>query len=241
MPHPITEKLIQRQINHWHEFRKYLVSERHPLPKPKPPVITVSRLAGSGGRELAEELSARLDLPLHDRSLVEQVMRQENLPPALAAELDEQAVSQTSLWVKGLFHRRIFLVREYEAALTRVITSLAASVGGVFLGRGAHLVLGQEADLRLRVVAGSRTRLQRLQQRFNLSRAEARVLRDETDHVRQDFLAKVFGRTAPGSRQFDMTINCDRLTPGDGAELALLAWTTTTHGKSRLNRAAAHS
>ena len=87
---PITEKLIQRQINHWNGLRKFLRPDQTPASPRRPVVITVSRLSGSGGRLLAEGLCRRLDLPLHDRSLVEQVMRQENLPPALVTELDEQ-------------------------------------------------------------------------------------------------------------------------------------------------------
>ena len=88
---PITEKLIQRQINHWNGLRKFLQPTPSDDTPPPPPAITVSRLAVSGGRTLAKELCERLGLKLHDRSLVESVMRQENLPPALAAELDGEA------------------------------------------------------------------------------------------------------------------------------------------------------
>jgi len=225
---PVTEKLIQRQINHWNEFRKYLTPDQSGRERPRPPVITISRLAGSGGRRLAASLCKRLDLPLHDRSLVEQVMRQENLPPALVAELDEQIATQTSLWIKGLFNHRIFLVKEYEQALARTIRSLADSVGGVFLGRGAHVVLGNRADLRVRVVASTATRRRHVRHRFDLSKAEARALVTETDSVRAEFLAKVFGENNTHSHHFDLTINTDRIAEPDLVELVLLAVLTST-------------
>lgn len=219
---PITEKLIQRQINHWNGLRRFL----KPLPpsaEPPPPlVITVSRLTGSGGRCLARVLSERLGLKLHDRSLVEQVMRQENLPPALAAELDEQVSSQSSLWIKGLFNRRIFLLKEYQHALSQTINALAGSEGGVFLGRGANHVLGDRATLRVRLVAGFDQRLRRIQDRCGLSRAEARALLHETDRARADFVHRVFG-VAPGqARNFDLTVNTDRIGADDVVELVLL-------------------
>lgn len=218
---PITEKLIQRQINHWNGLRKFLVPDTPDRKPRRPPVITVSRQAGAGGRQLAEALCKRLDLQLHDRSLVEQVMRQENLPPALVAEMDEQITSQSHLWIKGLFNRRIFLLKEYQSALTNTISALADSVGGVFLGRGANHVLGDRADLRLRVVAGFESRLDRIQQRVDLSRAEARALLKETDESRADFIGRIYGAPSGRPQDFDLTLNTDRLADADLADLAL--------------------
>jgi len=220
---PITEKLIQRQINHWNGLRKYLTPDKVDAEPRRPTTITVSRQCGSGGRLLAESLCDRLGLQLHDRSLVERVMRQENLPPALAAELDEQVTSQSNLWIKGLFNRRIFLLREYQHALTNTINALAESVGGVFLGRGANHVLGDRVDLRLRVVAGFDTRLVRIQERFELSRAEARSLLNETDMSRSEFVSKVFGAESGQAGDFDLTLNTDRIAGEEIVELALFA------------------
>jgi len=220
---PITEKLIQRQINHWNGLRKFLQPTPSDDAPPRPPVITVSRLAGSGGRSLAKELGERLGLKLHDRSLVERVMREENLPPALVAELDEQVASQSTLWIKGLFNRRIFLLKEYQHALTKTINSLAESEGGVFLGRGANHVLGDRADLRVRLVANFDDRLQRIQKRSDLSRAEARALLHETDQTRAEFVLKVFGAESGQARNFDLTVNTDRIAAKEVVELVLLA------------------
>jgi cytidylate kinase len=219
---PITEKLIQRQINHWNGMRRFLKPSSPSAEPPPPPTITVSRLAGSGGRSLACALRDRLGLKLHDRSLVEQVMRQENLPPALAAELDEQVASQSSLWIKGLFNRRIFLLKEYQHALSKTINTLAAAEGGVFLGRGANHVLGDRATLRVRLVASFDQRLLRIQGRCEMSRAEARALLHETDRARADFVQRVFGIEPGQARNFDLTVNTDRINAEDVVELVLL-------------------
>ncbi len=237
---PITEKLIQRQINHWNGLRKYLRPDTAADRPRRPPVVTISRLAGSGGRQVAEGLCARLGLPLHDRSLVERVMRQENLPPALVAELDEQVATQSSLWIKGLFNRRIFLLKEYQHALTKTIGTLADSVGGVFLGRGANHVLGDRANLRVRVVAGVDARLDRIQQRIDLSRAEARALLSETDQARGEFITKVFGAEPGQAGDFDLTINTDRIGAGNSVELLLLALVDRSEGQKWAEVLSAH-
>ena len=240
MPFPINEKLIQRQINHWNGLRKYLGDQTQDEPADRRPVITVSRLAGSGGRQIAEALAERLNLPLHDRSIVERVMRDENLPPGLAAELDEQVATQSSLWIKGLFNHRIFLVREYHFALERAINALAAADGGVFLGRGANHVLGARADLRIRVVANFEHRLDQLR-REDTSRAEARAVLHEIDDTRAEFIKRVYGAESGLPCHYDLTINTDRITVPAAVELALLALLTRADGRANPLVLAAHN
>ena len=82
-------------------------------------------------------------------------------------------------------------------------------------------ILGNRADLRLRVVAGYESRLDRLQERANLSRAETRALLKETDESRMDFIGRIYGATPGLPQNFDVTLNTDRLAGADLADLAL--------------------
>jgi len=84
-------------------------------------------------------------------------------------------------------------------------------------------VLGDRANLRVRVVAGFETRLDRVQQRIDLSRAEARTLLNETDSSRAEFIAKVFGAESSQAGNFDLTVNTDRMGGQEIVELVLLA------------------
>jgi len=235
---PLTEKLIQRQINQWNRFREFLKEERPHGGPTRGPVITVSRLAGSGGRMLASALADRLGLELHDQSLVETIARDQNLSRSLIAQLDENAVSQANLWVTGVLNQRLFMKDQYHMALVKTITALAARGGVVILGRGANLILCENATLRVRVVAAHRTRVDRLQSKMNLSRAEARTLLDETDRRRTEFVRSVFKVDPGGPQNFDLTINSDRFSAESLVEqtlLALLARQTETfeipHGR----------
>ena len=56
MRFPITEKLIQRQINHWSRLRELLHDEPVAAEVERGPIVTISRLAGAGGRTLATGL-----------------------------------------------------------------------------------------------------------------------------------------------------------------------------------------
>ncbi|RKZ20086.1 hypothetical protein DRQ50_00445 [bacterium] len=228
MSHLVTERLIQRQLNHWNSLRAVLRRDKLQSEPTRGPVITVSRLAGSGGRRLARQLAERLDLELHDQSLVDRIARDSDLERAVVAQLDEKTVSRVHLWIQGALQQRIFLTDDYHTALVRVVTSLAARGGVVFLGRGANLILGERADLRVRVVASDRNRQERVRARRDLGRAEARVLLDQVDAQREDFVRRVFQTEPCQPRNFDLVLNADRLSTANMADHALLA---LAHGR----------
>jgi cytidylate kinase len=222
MRFPVTEKLIQRQINHWSRLRE-LLREQPVVSGVEPgPVITISRLAGSGGRTLATGLRDRLGLALQDHSIVERIARTRGLDPELLAMLDEQDFRQTDLWVRGVLENRMFLKAQYRQALSETIDELATPGGVVFLGRGANHVLGHRASLRVRLVASCATRQNRLAEQMGLSRAEARALLDETDRRRSAYVRKLFGADPHEASNYDLVINTDRPAPAEVLELVLL-------------------
>lgn len=219
----LTERLIQRQLNHWNRLRAYLHDHGPEPAARRGPVLTVSRLAGSGGRDLATALAERLGLDLQDQSLITTIAEDRDLERSLVAQLDEQTVSQARLWVQGTLQRRLFLRDDFHQALVRVITTLAARGGVVFLGRGANLILGEQADLRVRVVASERHRCERLRARSGLGKAEARQLLAEIDARRARFVREVF-HTEPGSPEnFDLVLNADRMDTETMVDHVLLA------------------
>ena len=234
---PITEKLIQRQINHWNRFREFLQDEEK-IPAKKP-VITVSRQAGAGGRALASALCDRFELELHDQSLVERIAKDSHLEASIVAELDENAISQIDLWVRGVLKQRIFMKDQYHVSLVKTVSTLAARGGVVFLGRGANLILGHTASLRIRVVADYNTRLRNIMTRTGLTKPEARALLDETDRKRSAFIRSVFRQESGQPRNFDLVLNSERLRQECMIEIASLAiLARTTDGRALLADAA---
>ncbi len=231
----ITEKLILRQINHWNRFKEFLKDEDEQRPARTGPVITISRMSGSGGRTLATNLADRLGITLQDQSLVDKIARDRNLAKSVVAQLDESAISQAELWVRGVLNQRIFLKDEYHTSLVSIVTKLAAAGNVIFLGRGANLILGHNATLRIRVVASRPTRLARITNRTGLSRAEARALLQETDRNREEFIRKVFKVNPNAPEHFDLVVNSDRIKPEGMLEMVTLALIDTQiGGRARL-------
>jgi cytidylate kinase len=62
-----------------------------------------------------------------------------------------------------------------------------------------------------------------MQEQMKISRAEARVLLDETDRRREAYIRKLFGVDPHEPSHYDLVINTDRLTAGDVLETVVLA------------------
>ena len=223
MPFPISEMLIQRQLNHWNRYREFLCDEEEMETTPRGPVITVSRLTGSGGRTLATLLAERLELEFHDYSIVEKIAKDQNLSDAAVEQLDEKSVNPVNLWVQSLLRQRNFMQSQYKSVLTKIIKELAEIGSCVFLGRGANLILGHEATLRIRVVASMSYRMERVRQKTGAGKIETRAILEESDHNREEFVRKVFNIDTGQPQNFDLIFNADRISIGGMLELTMLA------------------
>jgi cytidylate kinase len=208
LPH---EKLIQRQIHHWNRYKQLIAAAAEPGEVPPQPIITISRELGAGARSLAEALAERLDLEIHGVSLIDQIAQDKHLARWVVEQLDESVRSQIEMWVQGVLERRIFLRDEYHVSLVRAIRTLAAHGGVVFIGRGAHLVLGDSCSLRILLVASEATRARRVAQYEETDLEAARKKIAEVDEARREFIEKLFHVEADDPRQFDIVVNTDRL------------------------------
>jgi len=220
---PTIEMLIQRQLNNWNRYREFLCDEEETDLPPPGPAITVSRLTGSGGRTFATRLAEKLELGLHDYSIVQQIARDQNLSDAVVEQFDERATSSVNLWVQGVLRQRNFIKSQYKTVLTKIITELAESGNCLFLGRGANLILEKETTLRIRVIASMPLRLERIRKRTGKNEADAKVLIEDSDHNREEFVRSIF-HTEPGHpSNFDLVFNADRISIDGMLELTMLA------------------
>ncbi len=217
------EQLIQRQIHHWNRYRELLRLAEEPERVRPRPIVTISRQLGAGARVLAEDLARRLDLQIHGTSLIDEIARDAALERRVVEQLDERERSAIDLWVQGVLRRRIFSHDQYHLALARAVRTLAAHGGVVLVGRGAHLILGDLCDLRVRVVAAADTRAPRVARYEGCDEATARARLAESDAARDGFLRRGFKVEPDDPRQYDLVLNTDRVPPERLIDIAMAA------------------
>ena len=213
MPDRIHEKLIQRHLSHWSRLRATLRPGEDPTQQKPLPVVTISRQAGCGSRELADTLGQRLGLQVFGKEIVEHIARDKDLTREVVAALDERVASKIEQWVRGMLDRRFFLQDDYHLALVRVVRTLAAHGGAIFLGRGANFILADSVDLRVRLVASEEWRARNLAVRHQISEDDARGTVRELEAQRAAFVRRLFRAEVDDPRHYDLVLNVARLGP----------------------------
>jgi cytidylate kinase len=213
----------------------------------KPPrlAITVSRQTGCGAWEIAPHLARILEQSgppdehawtVFDRELVEKVLEDHNLPSKLARYMPEDKVSYFSDAVQellGLHPPSWDIVRK----TTDTIMRLAAIGRVILIGRGANVVTSRlRHTLHVRLVGSLGVRIKRLMDRKGLDEKEARRMIEQNDRGRERYLKEYFRAELGDPLLYDLTVNTDRFTSEQSAELIAVAalqrmgWQTAGQG-----------
>lgn len=218
------EHIIERQMRQWDRVSAtlgYQPGRPEETPEARPsqaaaaeqPVICVSRDLGSGTREVIEGLAQALGYEVFGRAIIDHIAEDLNVQRRLIDSLDERLRSNIEAVVDGFLRDRTVTDRDYFQSLVRVIQGVAKKGGVIILGRGGHLIVGDEAALRIRLTSPLEHRVRRLIQEDGLSEAEARERVLETDKRRRDFLRHFFHTRPDDASQFDLVLNTARIGP----------------------------
>jgi CMP/dCMP kinase len=160
------------------------------------PVITVSRLTGSGGAKIGQQIADRLGASYLNTQIIQEVAQRLGMSEASASAYDERAeafIERLSrvLWLAnpgmmpiGISDAPLAFESTTQAfvEVTRQLVREAANTGNaVIFGHGAQFILAkQPGALHVRFVAPFAFRVERVMQRAAINRADAeRRVKDE--------------------------------------------------------------
>jgi cytidylate kinase len=170
------------------------------------PVITVSRLTGSGGAEIGRKLAERLGVSYLNTQIIKEVGRRLGIAETTAATYDERAEAFIERLARVLWIAQPALspisgpasevpfetTTEAFVGVTRELVREAARAGDVVIfGHGAHCILARQPGvLHVRFIAPFPARVARVMRRQGVGRADAeRSVRAEdrrrTSYIRQ--------------------------------------------------------
>lgn len=210
------EALVEEQAHRWQ------LSRRDRGDDATRPVVTVSRQHGARGGEVARCLAAELGLDLFDREILHRIAESAHLSERVVAALDEKTRDLLTDWLAAVTSDAYLSPAEYQTHLWRVVGAVAEHGGAVILGRGAHLILGQDRALRVFVVAPLEGRVRTVQEREGLSERDARRRILEVESERRAYLLKHFHAEFADPTGFDVVVNTAALGV-DGAVRSIAA------------------
>jgi len=174
-------------------------------------IITVGREFGSGGQDIANELARRFDLPLYDKTMLEQIATEKGVDAEVLKRYDEAPRNILfTRHVKGYSNSMEENVAQMQFEYLR--DKAAAGESFVVLGRCGEEVLKANPNvISVFVLADIRLKQERVMRIMGVSSDEALEMMSKMDR-RRKYYHNQFSKGKWGdSRNYDLCINSARL------------------------------
>ena len=198
-------------------------------------IVTISRMYGSGGSEIAARVAQQLGWQIFDNAFVDavaerlgvsasEVEAREERTPSLVERL-ASALAVASPEILPPPTEQVPLSEERLADVTRRIIEEAVARGhAVLVGRGAQSVLGRRADvLHVFCYAPRDALVRRVAQRRAIPTAEAEKMVDEINKQRDHYVRTTFKRSWKAHENYHLCVNTEWLGLDGAAHLIVTA------------------
>lgn len=175
------------------------------------PVITISRLAGSGGSEIARVLGNELKMDIVGGQIINKIAESARMSAKVVSSLDEKSISRLDNFIDSMFSTRHLWPDVYLKHLTKVVLTIGEHGNSIIMGRGAQFILPKERVFRVRIIAPRDIRVRRIMEQRGLSKGEAEKYIDEKDKNRAGFIKKYFRADTDDPTNYDLVINTEKL------------------------------
>ena len=180
-------------------------------------IITIGRQYGSGGHEIARELSKLLGIKMYDKELIEKSAIKSGIAPEILHMYDEHptnsllysmsvGVNPFSASVTGIHYEPIG-DRGFKAQAD-IIRHIAEEESCIFVGRCANSILKDRANvLSVFIHADLEQRITRICEYENISRAKASDIIKKADKRRAGYCSQFADMKWGVATNYDLCIN----------------------------------
>lgn len=194
-------KLKEKQIPSFFEKQK---------PEKIPPLITISRLTGSGGRTVATLVAEKLGKPwkVWDKEILEEIAKDTKKSVEFFKVFDERTISLTEEYIDDFFGKEVPIFSRYEKELIKVLTAIGQQGYTIIVGRGANYLFPNA--LKVRIVAPVAIRLENMvKYEKAYTREQSQKWLRNTDKRRDEFIQRIFSKNPNDPLYYDMVINTE--------------------------------
>lgn len=187
---------------------------------PQGPVITISRDFGCGALAVGQVLSDRLGVRLFDREILDQIAKEAKVERHLMERLDEQVRNWSDDWLHTLLHGKNLEAEDYRRHLVNVVLGIGR-LGGIIIGRGAHLILNERKAYRVRITSAPEQCAKRIARNRAISEEEALQEVHRMNEQRREFVRHHFKADIRDAFHYDLVVNADRHSTAEIADIIL--------------------
>jgi CMP/dCMP kinase len=200
------------------------------------PVITISRMYGSGGSEVAERVAQALGWALFDNAMIDAVAERSGLTVAEVSAQDERVPSMVERVAAALSLASPEMMppvpsgpmettEERIVAVTRRVIEEAMQIGpAVFVGRGAQCLLAERSDALHVFCFAPRSALRAYaMEKFKIGMAEADRRIADMNKQREHYVKRHWNRNWLAHENYHLCVNTAWLGLDGAADLVLEA------------------
>ncbi|HEY5021418.1 MAG TPA: cytidylate kinase-like family protein [Gemmatimonadaceae bacterium] len=199
------------------------------------PILTVSRLYGSGGSEVAALAAKKLGWSLLDNSVVDaiatrmglsvaEVRDREERVPSLVERLTSAMAMGSQEWASPIADAKRPTDEQLIEVTRHIIEEAIARGPLVVVGRGAQEMLAEREDaLHVFCYAPRKALIARTMQREGMSAEKAARLVDGTNKERDQWVRLHWERDRRAHENYDLSVNTERLGIEGSAQLIIAA------------------
>jgi cytidylate kinase len=184
-------------------------------------VVTISRLMGAAGDEIAVKVAKRLGYNCVDTGLIVRVAERAGVSLDVVRDFDEQTQSRAVGWLKGFITPKMsgILIGETDRIDTKtfveytktIIRGLAKEGNMVIVGHASQFILADfENAYHVRIIAGEHARIERLMEELKISTTEARAMIRKNDTMRQYYVEQYFGSNLDNPLAYYLIIDSEK-------------------------------
>jgi CMP/dCMP kinase len=198
------------------------------------PVITISRMYGSGGSEVAERVAEALGWSLFDNAMIDAVAERSGLTRAEVSAQDERVPSMAERVAAALSLASPEMMppvpsgpmettEERIVAVTRRVIEEAMQIGpAVFVGRGAQCLLAERSDALHVFCFAPRSSLRAYaMEKFHVGPAEADRRVADMNKQREQYVKRHWNRNWLAHENYHLCVNTGWLGIDGAAELVV--------------------
>ena len=199
------------------------------------PTLTISRLYGSGGSEVAALVAKKLEWSLLDNAVVDavaarmgltvaEVRDREERGPSLVERLTSAMAMGSQEWASPIAEAKRPTDEQLIEVTRHIIEEAIARGPLVVVGRGTQEMLAAREDtLHVFCYAPRKALIARTMKREGVSAEEATRLVDNTNKERDQWVRLHWERDRRAHENYDLSVNTDRLGIDGAADLIVSA------------------
>lgn len=198
-------------------------------------ILTVSRLYGSGGSEIAAIVAKALGWSLFDNAVVDavaarmglsvaEVQAREERVPSLVERLTSAMAMGSQEWMSPIADAKRPTDEQLIEVTRHIIEEAIARGSLVVVGRGTQEMLAERDDaLHVFCYASRKALIARTMKRESVSAEDAARLVDETNKRRDQWVRLHWERDRRSLELYDLSVNTERLGIEGSAQLVVSA------------------